>query len=214
MIKYGMENRYLKADTYFMEGCGRCSLGGTPDCKVHRWTSGLTLLRNIILECGLTEEIKWSVPCYTYKNKNILILAAFKDYFSISFFKGFLLKDEFNLLQKPGENTMSARVWKFTDTPSIVSLKSTIKEYILEAVELENSGNTGNSKPTHELVLPEEFLAKLNENEELNNAFKALSPGRQRGYCLYFSAAKQSHTRKKRIEKSIPFILKGKGIHD
>ena len=127
-------------ESYFTDGCGRCPLGGTSQCKVHNWTQELKQLRSIILSCGLTEESKWGVPTYTFQKKNILILAAFNEYCSISFFKGALLSDEHKILVKPGENTQAGRLIKFTDLIKIAQLKSVIKAYIFEAIEVEKEG--------------------------------------------------------------------------
>ena len=200
-------------DEYFLEGCRRCPLGGTPDCKVHNWTEELKLLRSLILDCGLEEESKWGVPTYTYHANNVLILAAFKEYCSISFFKGALLSDEAKILEKPGKNTQAARLIKFTDIKEVTQLKSTIKSYIFEAIEIEKAGLEVKFEKNPEPI-PEELQVKLDENPKLKSAFEALTPGRQRGYILFFSAPKQSKTRDSRIEKSIPKILKGKGMND
>ena len=200
-------------DGYFQEGCGRCPLGGTPDCKVHNWTEELKLLRLLILDCGLKEESKWGVPTYTYHANNVLILAAFNEYCSISFFKGALLSDEAKILEKPGKNTQAARLIKFTDIKEVTQLKSTIKSYIFEAIEIEKAGLEVKFEKNPEPI-PEELQVKLDENPKLKSAFEALTPGRQRGYILFFSAPKQSKTRDSRIEKSIPKILKGKGMND
>ena len=124
-------------DTYFTDGCGRCKFGGTPECKVHNWPDELKQLRRIILDCGLNEESKWGVPCYTYKNSNVLMLAAFKEYASLSFFKGTLLSDTGKILDKPGESSQAVRMFKFTDVQDILKIESTIKAYIFEAIEVE-----------------------------------------------------------------------------
>lgn len=203
-----------KIDAYFDEGCGRCPLGGTPDCKVHSWEKELVQLRKLILNCGLTEELKWSVPCYTFQKINILIMSAFKEYCAISFFKGVLLKDTDGILHKPGENSQSVRLIKFTSVKEILNQTATIKAYIYEAIEVERSGLKVKFNKPSEFTIPEEFQIKLDELPELKSAFEALTPGRQRGYILHFSAAKQSNTRISRIEKNIPRILKGIGFND
>ncbi|PZX48404.1 YdeI/OmpD-associated family protein [Algoriphagus chordae] len=200
-------------DLYFIEGCRRCPLGGTPQCKVHNWTEELKLLRKIILDCGLTEESKWGVPCYTFRKNNVLVLAAFNDYCSVSFFKGALLSDTYKMLSKPGENTQAARLIKFTNTSEIAKSKDILKAYIFEAIELEKLGLKVEFEKNPDPI-PEELQQKLDENKSLKEAFEGLTPGRQRGYILYFSAPKQSKTRESRIDKSIPKILAGKGIHD
>src|SRR5690606_37735477 len=127
-------------DAYFSEGCMRCPLGGTPECKVHRWPQELQLLRQIVLSCGLTEESKWGVPCYTHKGANIAIVSAFKNYASLSFFKGALLRDEHQILHSPGENSQAARLFKFTDPKQILEVEDLIKAYIFEAIEIEEAG--------------------------------------------------------------------------
>ncbi|MCX6353088.1 MAG: DUF1801 domain-containing protein [Bacteroidetes bacterium] len=203
-----------KVDAYLIEGCGRCELGGTPQCKVHNWEEELELLRMIILDSGLTEELKWKVPCYTFQKNNILILAAFKEYCAISFFKGALLKDDYVILSKPGENTQAARLIKFTNLQEIEKVKTIIKAYIQEAIEIEKAGLKIDFKEKTKLIFPIEFQNKLDEIPELKMAFEALTPGRQRGYNLFFSAPKQSTTREARIEKCLQQILRGKGLND
>lgn len=200
-------------DTYLEQGCGRCPLGGTPDCKVHRWTEELTLLRSIVLDCGLTEEIKWSVPCYTYQGGNVLIVGAFKEYCSISFFKGALLEDAAFILEKPGENTQAGRLIRFTGVDEIRELESNVKAHIHEAIEVEKSGLEVEYKRNPEPI-PDELQAKFDEDPYFRAAFEALTPGRQRGYILFVSGAKQSKTRSARIEKHMERILEGKGLHD
>ncbi|MCE7990616.1 MAG: hypothetical protein HEP71_01495 [Roseivirga sp.] len=200
-------------DNYFVEGCGRCTLGGTPDCKVHRWTAELELLRKIILDCGLTEESKWGAPCYTFQNKNMLMLSALKGYCCISFFKGSLLSDHENLLVKPGPNSQAARLFRFQHVNEIQKTERHIKAYIFEAIELEKAGLTVTLKKNPEPI-PVELEMKLEEDPVLKTAFEALTPGRQRGYVLHFSKPKRSETRIGRIEKCIPMILQGTGLHD
>lgn len=200
-------------DNYFIEGCGRCSLGGSPDCKVHSWTSELALLRKIVLSCGLKEESKWGVPCYTFQDKNILILSAYKDYCSISFFKGSLLKHDKKLLVKPGPNSQAGRLAKFTAIQQIMGIEKDLKAYIYEAIEVEKAGLKVPMKKNPEPI-PEEFEEKMDSDPVLKDAFEALTPGRQRGYIIYFSQPKQSKTRIARIEKCAPMILSGIGLHD
>lgn len=201
-------------DLYLAEGCARCSLGGTPACKVHKWPRELAELRRIVLECGLTEERKWGVPCYTFGGKNVLIVSAFVDYASISFFKGSLLPDPGGLLEKPGENSQAARVARFTSLEKVLAWEPDLKTFIFGAVELEKAGARVEFRAKEELVFPEELHQKFAEIPGLQDAFEALTPGRQRGYNLFFSAPKQSQTRTSRIEKWIPAIFEGKGIHD
>ncbi|MDN5204631.1 YdeI/OmpD-associated family protein [Fulvivirgaceae bacterium BMA10] len=200
-------------DNYLIEGCGRCPLGATPDCKVHRWIPELELFRTIVLECGLTEECKWGAPCYTFQNKNVLMISALRDYCCISFFKGSLLSDNKSLLDKPGENSQAARLFKFTNIEQVKDIKDDIRAYIFEAIEVEKSGLKVNFKKKPEPI-PEELEEKFEEDPYLRTAFEALTPGRQRGYIIYFSQPKQSKTRIARIEKAVPKILNGEGLHD
>ena len=202
-----------KVDNYLLQGCGRCSLGGTPDCKVHKWTEELELLRRIVLDCGLTEELKWGVPCYTFQKNNVLLISAFNEFCSLSFLKGALLNDANNILVKPGENTQAARLVKFTNIQEIIKLEAELKSYIVEAVEIEKAGLNVKFKKAPEPI-PEELQIKFDEMPELETAFKSLSPGRQRGYMLHFSQPKQSKTRLSRVEKCIENILRGKGLND
>lgn len=200
-------------EEYITIGCERCSLTATPNCKVHTWTKELQLLRNIILKTGLTEEIKWGVPCYTYKKKNVIMLSTFKNFCCLTFFKGSLLNNVNELLVKQGENSHVTRIIKFTDTTRIKENEAEIKALIFEAIEIEKSGQqviiNKNQDP-----IPEELKNIFTTDSELKNAFFALTPGKQRGYILYFSQPKQTKTRISRIEKCIPKILKGEGLHD
>ena len=203
-----------EVDRYLAEGCGRCAFGGTPQCTVHKWPGELKRLREIALSCGLTETRKWGVPCYTFENRNVVIVSASREYCSISFFKGVLLKDAKQVLSKPGENSQSARLIRFTSVQEIVQLTATLKEYMLEAIELERRGAKVDFRAKSELAIPDELQQKFHELPTLQTAFEALTPGRQRGYILHFTAAKQSKTRSSRIEKCIPQILEGRGMHD
>ena len=200
-------------DDYFLEGCGRCPLGGTPECKVHTWNSELELLRKIVLDCGLTEEFKWGAPCYTFQNKNILMVSALKEYCCIGFFKGSLLGDDKSLLVKQGVNSQAVRLFKFKTFEEIVEIEADIKAYIFEAVELEKAGLevVFNKNPE---PIPLELESKFEENPVLKAAFEALTPGRQRGYIIHFSQPKQEKTRVSRIEKCTPMILSGIGLND
>ncbi len=202
-----------KIDKYLTEGCGRCPLGGTSGCKVHKWPEELKKLRSIVLDCGLNEELKWGVPCYTYQNENILIVSAFKEFCAISFFKGSLLSDTNRILVKPGENSQAARYIKFTHFQEIIEKESILKAYIFEAIEVERAGLKVKFKKNPEPI-PDELTQKLDEDPFFKTAFEELTPGRQRGYILYFSQPKQSKTRITRIEKCVPKILNGEGLHD
>lgn len=202
------------AETYFTDGCGRCQFGGTPNCKVNTWVEELKLLRKIVLDCGLNEESKWGVPCYTIRNRNIVIVSAFKEYCALNFFKGALLADTSNILVKPGENTQAGRQIKFTGVKEIIQVESILKAYIYEAIEVEKAGLKVEVKKKPELVFPEEFQNKLNEFPLLKSAFEALTPGRQRAYLFHFSQPKQAKTRESRIENCMQNILNGKGLND
>ena len=182
--------------------------------KAKKWQEELEQLRTIALGCGLTEELKWGVPCYTFQKNNILLIHAFKDYCAFLFFKGVLLKDPKGILIQQTENVQSGRQIRFTSVKEIVKMKATLKAYIFEAVEVEKAGLKVSMKKTADYKVPEEFQKKLDKSPALKTAFKALTPGRQRGYLFYFSAAKQSKTREARIEKCIPQILEGKGLDD
>lgn len=202
-----------KVDNYLDEGCGRCPLGGTAACKVHSWPEELRYLRSLVLDCGLTEELKWGVPCYTYQNKNILIVSAFRDFCAISFFKGSLLSDPHHILEKPGENSQATRYIKFKSLRDIVEMESVLKASIFEAVKIEKAGLKVNFKKNPEPI-PDELQQKLDEDPFFKTAFEELTPGRQRGYILYFSQPKQSGTRVARVEKCVPRILNGEGLND
>jgi uncharacterized protein YdeI (YjbR/CyaY-like superfamily) len=182
--------------------------------KAKHWQEELKQLRMIILGCGLTEELKWGVPCYTYEKKNIVLIHDFKDYCAVLFFKGALMKDPKGVLIQQTQNVQAARQVRFTNVKEITKLKSTLKSYIFEAIEIEESGLKVPIKKTSEYAIPEEFQTKLDKTPKLRIAFEALTPGRQRGYLLYFSSAKQSKTRVERVEKSLKQILAGKGLDD
>jgi uncharacterized protein YdeI (YjbR/CyaY-like superfamily) len=182
--------------------------------KAKKWQEEMEKLRLIILDCQLTEESKWGKPCYTFQQTNIVLIVGFKEYCALIFCKGALLNDTHGLLIKPGENTQAARQIRFTNVREIVEMKFILKGYILEAIEAEKAGLQVNYKKHTELIFPEEFQNKLDEIPALKTAFKALTPGRQRAYHLYFSAAKQSKTRESRVEKCMPRILQGKGLDD
>lgn len=202
-----------QVDKYLVDGCMRCKYGGTPDCKVLLWVEELETLRQIVLECGLTEEIKWGVPCYTKDDKNIVVVSAFKDYASLSFFKGVLLKDKHKILQQQGESSQSGRLIKFTNPRQIKEQEDILKSYILEAIKIEESGQKVVFKKNPEPI-PEELLEAFDQDPQLKRAFYNLTPGRQRGYIIYISQPKQSQTRINRIDKCRPKILNGEGLHD
>lgn len=182
--------------------------------KEEKWKSEVEKLRKIVLECHLTEELKWGCPCYTYEKKNIVLIHVFKEYCAFLFFKGALMKDPKKILIQQTENVQSARQVRFTGLKEIKSLAADLKKYIFQAVELEESGKKVALKKTKEYPAPEELTAKFEENAALKKAFESLTPGRQRAYILHFSQPKQAKTRESRIEKSIPDILNGKGLND
>ncbi len=179
-----------------------------------KWQNEMKKLRRIILDCQLTEELKWGKPCYTFQKKNVVIIIALKEDCALAFCKGALLKDANGILVKIGENTQAGRWIKFTSVREIVKLAPILKSHINEAIEAEKAGLEVTYKKTTDFKIPEEFQNRLDEIPALKTAFHALTPGRQRGYLLYFSAAKQSKTRASRVEKCRQQILNGKGLND
>ena len=182
--------------------------------KAKKWQEEMEKLRMILLDCQLTEELKWGKPCYTFQKSNIVLIVGFKEYCALIFCKGALLSDANGILIKPGENTQAGRQIRLTNLREIVEMEPILKAYIYEAIEVEKAGLEVNFKAITELIHPEEFQQKLEENPGLKAAFEALTPGRQRAYNLYFSAPKQSKTRESRIEKCRQRILNGKGLND
>lgn len=182
--------------------------------KADTWQKELEQLRTIVLECGLTEELKWGTPCYTFQKNNIVLLHVFKEYCAVLFFKGALLHNTDGILIQQTKNTQATRQIRFTNVQQITEQKTILKAYIYEAIEVENAGLEVRFKKTDEFTVPDEFQQKLNETPSLKTAFEALTPGRQRAYLLYFAAPKQSKTRESRIEKYTPQILEGKGLKD
>jgi len=182
--------------------------------KASKWQKEYEQLRMIVLDCGLIEELKWGVPCYTSEKKNIVLIHGFKEYCAILFPKGVLLKDPKGILIQQTENVQAARQVRFTSAREIIKLAPTLKAYIKQAVEVEKSGKKVALKTAKEYAIPEEFQGKLNKNAALKRAFEALTPGRQKGYLFYFSQAKLAKTREARVDKCIPRILKGKGLDD
>jgi uncharacterized protein YdeI (YjbR/CyaY-like superfamily) len=182
--------------------------------KAKQWRKEFEKLRTIVLDCGLTEEFKWMHPCYTLEGSNVVLIHGFKEYCALLFMKGALLKDARGILVQQTENVQAARQARFTDVREIIKLEPILKAYIQEAIAAEKAGLEVKLKKTSEFKMPDEFRKKLDAAPALKTAFKALTPGRQRGYLLYFSAAKQSGTRAARVEKCAPQILKGKGLND
>jgi len=182
--------------------------------KAKNWKKEFEQLRTIILSCGLTEELKWGNPCYEFESSNIILIHGFKEYCAVLFFKGALLNDADNILIQQTKNVQSARQVRFTNVKEIVKMKTILKSYIYEAIEVEKAGLKVDLKKTKEYKIPEEFQKKLDDDAALKSAFEALTPGRQRAYLLYFSAPKQYQTRESRIEKYTQSILDAKGLND
>ena len=182
--------------------------------KTQKWQLELSQLRSIVLNCGLSEVLKWGCPCYTLHTSNIVLIHEFKEYCALLFFKGALLHDTDNILIKQTENVQAARQIRFTNVAEIVNKAAIIKTYIYQAIEVEKAGLKVELKKSRALVYPEEFKKLLDQIPILKTAFKTLTPGRQRAYNLHFSAPKQSKTREARIEKCIPLIMNGKGLND
>lgn len=182
--------------------------------KAKKWKEEFELLRNIVLDCELTEEFKWMHPCYTFQDKNIVLIHGFKEYCAILFHKGALLKDPHGILVQQTENVQAARQIRFTNIHEIDEMQLILKTYIDEAIEVEKAGLQVNYKNNKEYIIPEELQNKFVEIPDLKTAFEALTPGRQRAYILHFSAPKQSKTRESRVEKYLPHILGGKGLDD
>lgn len=181
--------------------------------KAKKWPQELAKLRELVLESGLNEEFKWYQPCYTFQSRNVIILSEYKDFCSLAFFNGALLKDEKGLLARPG-NVQAGRQLRFTSVQEIEKADPIIRAYIDEAIEVEKAGLKVVPKKTEDYEVPVEFQNKLEKDPALRTAFEALTPGRQRGYLFYFAAPKQSKTREARIEKYVQQILDGKGMND
>jgi len=182
--------------------------------KAKKWKEEFELLRNIVLDCELTEEFKWMHPCYTFQDKNIVLIHGFKEYCALLFHKGALLQDPYGILIQQTENVQAARQIRFTNVQEIDEVQLILKTYIDEAIEVEKAGLQVNYKKTTEYIIPEELQNKFVEIHGLKTAFEALTPGRQRAYILHFSTPKQSKTRESRVEKYLPHILSGKGLDD
>ncbi len=205
--------RNPSVDAYLLDGCMRCPMGATPACKVHRWNSVLEDLRSIVLSSGLTEERKWGAPCYTHNGKNILMLAAFKNYVSVGFFKGALINDPSGVLVSTGPNSNSTRALRATALPDVKKHRKSLLRFIRQAIEIEERGDKvqrSEKKPSW----PEELHEVFEHDAIYKQAFLSLTPGRQRGYVIHFSEAKQAVTRMARIKKFRNQILAGDGLHD
>jgi uncharacterized protein YdeI (YjbR/CyaY-like superfamily) len=199
-------------DKYLIDGCMRCKYGATPKCKVNNWIEELKVLRQIVLETGLKEELKWGVPVYTKNGKNIVTISALKASACLGFFKGVLLSDSRKILYKQG-NIQSDRIVRFTNVEDIIALRDDLISYIEEAIEIGESGKKVELKKNSEPI-PDELLQAFEHDQALKIAFYSLTPGRQRGYIIHFSQPKQSQTRNERIEKYRQQILSGFGLYD
>lgn len=182
--------------------------------KEEKWKKEIAKMRDIVLDCHLTEELKWGCPAYTYEKKNIVLIHVFKEYCAYLFFKGALMKDPEGILIQQTENVQSARQVRFTSLEEIKKLEATLKKYIYHAVEVEESGVKVEMKKTREFPVTDELKEKFKQMPELKTAFEKLTPGRQRAYLLHFSQPKQAKTRESRIEKAVDAILEGKGLND
>ncbi len=201
-------------NSYFIDGCGRCSKFATPACSVRKWDEILDHLRMMLQGTALKEELKWSHPCYTFNGKNVLLIGAFKDYASLNFVKGALVPDPHNLLTLPSENSQSSKQLRFVDLAFLIDNEQAILELINQAVEVEKAGKKVAFKSVDEYEMTEELTRVFQQDPQFEQAFKALTPGRQKGYLLFFAQAKQSKTRLDRIEKYYEHILAGKGMMD
>jgi uncharacterized protein YdeI (YjbR/CyaY-like superfamily) len=210
----------LSADRKIEKGCSLMTKGERNPkidpffSKAKKWKEEFEKLRNIVLDCELTEEFKWMHPCYTYQNKNIVLIHGFKEYCALLFHKGALLKDPHGILIQQTENVQAARQIRFTNVQEIDEMQLILKTYIDEAIEVEKAGLKVEFKKNTEYIIPEELQNKFVEIPDLKTAFEALTPGRQRAYILHFSQPKQSKTRESRVEKYLPHILNGKGLDD
>lgn len=182
--------------------------------KAEKWQNELALLRTLVLDCGLAEELKWGVPCYTHQHGNVLLIHTFKEYCAILFIKGALLQDTDRMLVQQTENVQAGRQIRFTSAEQLLDRKSTVKAYIFEAIEVEKAGLKVELKKAIDFPIPEELQRRLDEDPALKTAFGALTPGRQRAYILYINKPKQAATRTSRVEKCVPQILIGKGLTD
>lgn len=199
-------------DAYIRDGCGRCDLYRTPECKVLLWTEPLEALRDLLLESELVEEMKWGNPCYTLDGKNVIMLASVRRHCALSFFKGAALEDEGGLLSKPGPNSRYARLFTFTSSDEVEHHEDAIKGFIEQAINLERDGVEVIVDDDDEL--PAELEHRLSTDPDLQRAFDALTPGRQRSHILHVSGAKKSETRARRAEKCVARILLGKGFNE
>jgi uncharacterized protein YdeI (YjbR/CyaY-like superfamily) len=206
--------RIESVDQYLAIGCMRCALGNTPECKVHQWYDELVLLRQLALEAGLREEIRWGVPTFQWEGKNVLIIAAFKDYCALNVFKGVLAADPHGLMVSPGPNSRSAKLARFTSLAEIEASAPAIRELLLEVIEVEKRGEEVPAFSSDDLELPEELVELLDSDPSLSEAFFGLTLGRQRSFAIHVGGAKQSESRARRAEKCVPKIRAGLGFHE
>ncbi|MEY3983843.1 MAG: hypothetical protein RL160_1402 [Bacteroidota bacterium] len=201
-------------DGYLEAGCGRCSLGGTPQCKVHRWHEELLALRALLQDTELEESIKWGMPCYVFQGKNVAMMAAFKDYCSLSFFKGSLLDDPAGILVFAGQDSQEGKQFRFRSVAELADAADELRRLVAAAILVEISGKKVERKPIESRPIPEELAQRFQQAPDLETAFRALTPGRQRAYLLHFSGAKQATTRIARIAKCEQQIRAGKGLNE
>lgn len=200
-------------DSYLQDGCGRCDLFRTPECKVHLWTDALKALREILRDSALEETMKWGSPCYTFQGTNVILLTSLRRLCGISFLRGAAMRDEHGLLEKPGPNSRYARYMPFTDAAQVAEREPEIRAYIEEAIGLVRDGVRVDVGAETE-PMPDELAERLDADEELRAAYERLTPGRQRSHILHVSGAKQSATRERRVEKCAGKILAGKGFNE
>ena len=208
-----MPSTHPAVDAYLAEGCGRCPLGGTPECKVHPWAAALQQLRRILLTHDLTETRKWGVPCYTFAGKNLALIGAFKDHCTLSLLQGALPDDPHGLLEKPGPHSQVDRVIRFRSEQEVLAREPLLSGYLAQAKAVQQAGLKVQTEAVPEAI-PAELQATFDEDPVFQAAFEALTPGRQRGYLIYFSGAKKAGTRSARIEKHRERIMQGKGMQD
>ena len=200
-------------DAYLQDGCGRCDHYRMPTCKVHRWTTSLEDLRRMVLATGLIEEMKWGSPCYTQGGKNVVMLGAFKESCVLTFFGGVELVDDEGMLEAPGPNSRSARLIRFRSIEDVTTRRLSIQRILDQAIALDRTGSQGPNETTP-LDVPVELERRMVADPDLQRAFDALTPGRQRSHILHISGAKQAETRERRVERSLPAILSGRGFNE
>lgn len=211
-----MEDHFMTTDpdVYFVDGCGRCPRFATSGCKVRKFSDVLISLRALLVSTALKEEAKWGMPCYTFGGKNVILLGAFKDYCAVTFFKGVLLADDKKILTRPTPFSHADRAFRCDTVQQVTDNAAVLEEYIKEAIRVETSGMTIPARDESDYPVCDEFKELLENDPNVRNAFENLTPGRRKGYLIYFSQAKQSKTRRARIERNIPKIMAALGIHE